>query len=346
VALVRREVVKKYIVILAALLGYFCVNVHDITGYQYPAQYYNYAEHYNYDTGIVIIAYNRPHYFKQVVDSLVENAEAQTLPFFFVLDGGIHATQQENIEIINNADIKTKYIIARDHNYGCGHNILDARRFMFEWCGFEKVFVFEDDMIVSPQYISLVLNVYRWAQESYDNVGAVQAIRVDSHANNKTQKLNGVCDSFDQWWAYCMDKRAYYAIKEMMDEYEDRFLLNWPQDILNRPAIAGWMCEYNSKPIMSSSKAFPAWLNYSQLFNKRINYMRKCRRHRDGQDVETHFAFYKAGLVKITTVVPRACYIGKFGMLYTPRLWQLRGHKDEVLNCYAEDINRNQFVVC
>ena len=53
----------------------------------------------NVKTAVSISAYNRPEYFKQVVESLEKNLESSFLDFYFFLDGGQESAQQENAKI-------------------------------------------------------------------------------------------------------------------------------------------------------------------------------------------------------------------------------------------------------
>jgi len=315
----------------------------------YDSKHHNIAHSLLGEVGVLVVAYNRPHYFKEVLDSIAQNPESQTLPFFFVLDGGSDATQKENIELIEKSKIKYKEIIARPHNYDCGRNIIDARRFMFDWCGFEKVIVFEDDMVISPQYISLLLNVHAWAKKEYDNVGAVQCInRCYMDRETKKAYLDLVEEgSYDQWWAYCMDKDAHEATKDLLYEYEEKFLINWPQDILNGPALSEWI-KYHlySYPSKHHERMYPAVKDYVAFFEKRIESLKARLTMRRGQDIETQFAFFKAGYVKITTVVNRSRYIGKSGFWFTPEWWNQNNYDDIVLDCFEDDVHRTEFTPC
>lgn len=322
--------------------------IHAGSTHTYDPKYYNLAHSLPSDIGVLVVAYNRPHYFKEVLDSLAQNPESQTLPFFFVLDGGPDATQKENIELIQQSPIKYKEVIARPYNYDCGKNIIDARRFMFDWCGFQKVIVFEDDMVVSPQYITLLLNLYAWAKREYDNVGAVQCIN-HCYMDRETKELylDLVEDRYDQWWAYCMDKEAHEAIKDLLYEYEEKFLINWPKDILNGPAISEWT-KYHlyTYPNKQHERMYPAVKDYNACFERRIETLKIRPTMRRGQDIETHFALFKAGCVKITTVINRSRYIGKSGFSHTPEWWD-QYHYDQVqLDCFGDDASRTEFVPC
>lgn len=334
-------------VVRVIFFGLFLVHLICVadTLHTYDPQYHNIAQAIPSDIGVLVIAYNRPHYFKEVLDSLAQNPESQTVPFFFVLDGGPNATQQENIELIEQSSIKYKEIIARPYNYDCGKNIIDARRFMFDWCGFNTVIVFEDDMVVSPHYITLLLNLHAWAKKNYDNVGAVQcANHCCMDKKTKGAYLNLVEDRYDQWWAYCMDKEVHEAIKDLLYEYEEKFLIDWPQDILNGPSLAEWT-KYHlyAYPNQEHDRKYPSLKNYHACFERRIESLKVRPTMRRGQDIETQFALFKAGYVKITTVVNRSRYIGKSGFSHTPAWWN-RYHYDKiVLDCFEDDVQRTEF---
>jgi hypothetical protein len=313
----------------------------------YDEKYHNIAQKMQSDIGVLVIAYNRPHYFEEVLNSLAQTPESKTLPFFFVLDGGPNATQTENIALIEKSGIKQKEIIARPYNYDCGKNVIDAKRFMFDWCGFDKVIIFEDDMVISPQYITLLLNLYHWAQAEYDNVGVVQCIN-HCYMDRETKKahLDLVEEGrYDQWWAYCMDKKAHDATKDLLYTYEEKFLINWPQDILNGPALAEWM-DYHLHAYESKKheRMYPAVKDYKSYFEKRIETLKVRQTMRRGQDIESQFALFKAGYVKITTVVNRSRNIGKTGFWFTPEWWEQNHFEEIVLDCFEDDMYRTIFV--
>lgn len=336
---------KRILICIALGMSLSCALYAGSSIHTYNPKYYNVAHSLPSDTAVLIVAYNRPHYFKEVLDSIATNPESQTLPFFFVLDGGPDATQKENIELIEQSSIKHKEIIARPYHYDCGRNIIDARRFMFDWCGFDKVIVFEDDMVVSPQYITLVLNLHAWAKKEYSNVGAVQCSN-HCYMDKKTKErhLDLVEDRYDQWWAYCMDKKTHEAIKDLLYEYEEQFLINWQQDILNGPALSEWTRYYmHAYPNKEYERSYPAIKNYIKCFERRIESLKVRPNMRKGQDIETHFALFKAGCVKITTVVNRSRYIGKSGFSFTPEWWNKNKYDDIVLHCFQDDACRTEF---
>ena len=313
----------------------------------YYSRYYNISKQIKSDTGIVVIAYNRPDYFQQVVDTLEKNPESQTLPFFFVLDGGLNATQKENVHIILKSKIKYKEIIKRKINYGCGKNILDARRFMFEWCGFDRIILFEDDLVVSPEYISLTLNLHSWAKKNYDNVGVVQCFnnRLLSYEQKKEQ-LDVVEETYGNFWGYCLDKDTYNDIKDLLNEYDKKYLNIVLSHEPNCIDIANWMkWNLDKRPVVHKKRQFKSIMDYENIFNLRVQSLLKRKNERRyGQDIEMRFALYKAGYIKITTKVNRAVYIGKSGFHHDSANWNKHGFDKIILDKFSDDTQRDNFI--
>ena len=129
-------------------------------------------------TAILVIGFKRLSYFQQTLESLERNPESQTLDFYFYLDGGRESRQDELIEMANKSSIKNKHIVCRDSNYGIGRHLIGARRELFDGLGYDRIILFEDDMILSPTYISTVLKMSDWAHQ-YDNVGTVMAYNLN-----------------------------------------------------------------------------------------------------------------------------------------------------------------------
>ena len=73
---------KLFFFIFFLIMTYSQIFSNVINKWGYSSKYYNISKQIKSDTGIVVIAYNRPYYFKKVVDALEKNLEAQTLPFF------------------------------------------------------------------------------------------------------------------------------------------------------------------------------------------------------------------------------------------------------------------------
>lgn len=320
------------------------------------------------ETAIVVITYNRPNYFRQVVKSLEQNPESQILPFFFFLDGGKGAAQKKNREIIENSRIKNKYIMIRREQLGCGRNIIDARRFIFDKCNFKRAIIFEDDMIVTPSYITITLNLNNWAQKNFLNIGIVQCWNSCFLTHNEKQKkLNCVTESFEHLWGYCIEKKNWDKIKQTLYEYESRFLINRDYRSRNHRAIRQWICnqlnkmsKFKNQKILeneslfqeiyenikedvvtlierSDKKIFPVKIDYKRYFSHN-----NCG---TGQDAVTAFSLFKSGLIKISTVVNRGLYIGKEGINFNTVIYERMRFNQMKLDIFVEDKSIQEFEV-
>lgn len=275
---------------------------------EWPLFYFNISRKIKQGTGVLIIAYNRPDYLLRLIDSLERNPEAQSLPFIFVLDGGPDSTQNDNSKIIKASKIKHKYIIKRSRNYNCDPNIIDAISFMFEWCHFSRIIHIEDDIVVSPNYLTFLLNLHKWAKYNFHNIGAVQAWSLCKlNKAQKLQYLGYVQESFDSWLGYCMDINVWNNIKSLIHEYEELFFNPFRPELLE--AQKNWIySKLNQNFANYYKKVFtPGYhpIDYKAIFSQPII--------PTGQDGLLAFCLYKKGYIKITTLVNRCMNIGRYG---------------------------------
>lgn len=324
----------KFIVVASIFITISCGYVNA----QYDNEYKNFSEKFSSKIGIMIAAYNRPNYFKQVIQSLEKNPESQTIPVFFFLDSGPKATIKQNKNIINNSLIKNKITIERPYNYGIAKNLIDARRFMFDWCNFKKVLVLEDDCILSPNYIKLVLNLHQWATKNYSNVGIVTCWHPCKLAlNDKIKNLAKVTETINHLWAYCLSKDTWDEMKEILYEYEQQFI-NKPFTASDRvKSILEWRKQKLLKFIRREKKGriFPETIDYTKLF--------MSNNFATGQDGTTYFAHYMSGHISLSTIVNRALYIGKNGVHFNQAKWDNFGFGDMNLHNFTEDRHLSNF---
>lgn len=257
-------------------------------------------------TAVCVAAYNRPQYFKRCIASLASNPEAQTLPFFFYLDGGPNSQQDAIIDLINKADINEVHVIKRKKWVGLGQNLIDVRRQTYDTHGFDRMLFFEEDMVVTPQYISLLNNLADWGFK-YGDVATVQASPMCYLSyEDKLLKANEVRAGMEIFSGYAMQKSCWDKISSVLYDYENRFLRNRPYNKRDNGRIRVWMGNllashtYNTNTDRSIySKRPKSWFNP------------KVQRWTSSQDGITALAMWCASYsCRLTTKVNRATHIG------------------------------------
>lgn len=337
-------------VFLSLLAGFFCAT------HSYDKKYYKKALQDKQSTAVVIIAYNRPHYLKQLLDCLEKNPESQTLPFYFILDGGPKAAQEENCTIINNSTIKHKEIIKRERNYGYAKTVIDTQRFMFDWCKFDKIIFMEEDLLVSPFYLRLTLALHKWARQEYSNVGVVQCYSYSFlNREQKLPLLDAVQGSGNYWWSfvsYCMDRKLWNDIKSILYEYEKRF-------VDKIPTTEEYFIERSRPALWSGAPKIREWVR--ELVKRKVKVKRTdkkifidnkvnlreffCSDFEPNQDLIFGFALWMKDYVKIQTVVNRARHIGEEGITFDPKYFVWMKHDKITLDNFEEDASLSNFRV-
>jgi len=296
-------------------------------------------------TAILVIGFKRLHYFEQTLESLEKCPESQTLDFHFYLDGGRKANQSELVEMINKSSIKSKHIVSRESNYGIGRHLIGARRDLFDGLGYDRLILFEDDMIVSPTYITTVLKMSDWAHQ-YDNVGTVMAYNL----NNTDQEIqrndiDKVIATNRHFWGYCITRKVWDDIKHVLYSYEDQYLTGVPYQKRNHKRIRRrfmhhWMNqerrEYNGETLDIPEEAItPPFAADKQTKHTPTS-----------QDAMTALGLWNGGYARLTTVVPRARYIGIQGFSFSPKVYRKQGFDTQVnFDFIEEDMAIDEFTL-
>lgn len=271
---------------------------------------------------VAIIAYNRPEYLERCLKSIERNPESQSLPFYFFLDGGPDATQEENHQLIASSSIAHREIILRPRNYGIIKNHFDSKRFLFDQCHYDKVIVIEEDVEFTSDYFAKLLSLDRWARSTYDNIGSTQlwsecklsrAEKCDSILNVKETK------PFWSFVTYCIHKKAWNAISPYLYEYEKLFV----DPLLDNPLMAKARSKPECGPFKEAiwtwhqkilnSKLSPLFLDHERCLPPKIVLPKVYYIY--NQDMLTAYFLAKKGLIRLQTIVNHAKHIGENGFL-------------------------------
>jgi hypothetical protein len=287
---------------------------------------------------IAVIGYNRPHYFKQAFDSLMQNIEMTTMPVYFCIDGG-GGKEKEYIELINKYESSLPYTvewqtITRLSNLGVAHHLFTVREKILIKDGFDYVIVVEDDVLCSPYLLTVTINLLKWTENNYKNVPVVSAWRWNFMSDElKKQHLNSVIATNDHWITYAMTKWGWNIIRPYVKEYLDRFVTAGKYKERNHVKIREWIRDlpYKNRTVFPP---FPSTVELnldSDVFPT-------------SQDGAIAAAMYKENLVKVNTMVNRCLYIGEEGEHGTKEIFRKKRFNEMSLGIYKDDPTIREFV--
>ena len=293
---------------------------------------------------ICLIACDRPDYFFKVVQALAQNPQFHEWPVYLFID---KPEAKERIRVVEEQlEFLTKYcdayIIKRRENWGCGNNIIDARRQLFDKVGHDRVYVFEDDLVPATNYLTLCENMWEWSKQ-YDNVGVIQGWNwCELSPDARDQHIDYVTSIMGNWWGYSMSKECWDSIKEIVYEYQKNFLFG--QFYYDRPhrTILEWFRQFTSSkcPIFDGEEGsqYPDPDGFKSIVS---NYFSGPP---TGQDAVTMIATWYKGWRRVAPVVNRGKYIGRTGIHMTAKMWDRDGYDNILFKEYSEDAGRVEFV--
>lgn len=293
------------------------------------------------DTAICLIAYNRPHYFEQTIQSIGACEGIENYPVFLFIDQPVDDNLDDvgkQIELCQKVLPQTT-VIRRPRNLGCGRNIIDARVQLFTNMKYERVFVFEDDMVVSPQYLNLCLRLWDWAKANYSNVDCVQAWNKCILSKSTKSKLaKEVQGTYTNWWGYLQGRESWAAMEDTVLQYQDMFLTS-EYHLRNHRTIRNFFAKMRKES--PNQVGDNPWANDFETDTH-------ARRYFDqgpptGQDAITMHTYEQCGYARLTTTVNRGLYIGKEGIHMNNQAYIADGFDHMALHGYKADSRRKKF---
>ena len=279
-------------------------------------------------TALACFGFGRPEFYQRMLKSVGNCSEIinQEIDVFHFLDGGEGSMQQDLKSVIEKSGTPYKEIIAREGNYGVGRQLISARRELLDIRSYDRMIMMEDDIEVGKTYFSAILSLSDWAQD-YEDVGTVQVWNVQSGSKEDlSNRMGELVLTNRHFVTYCLSKKVWDKIKPIIYEYEQKYLLK--KDYLKRPhyRIRYFMSRQIRKGVQKQSGNLlnPPKQAISHPFPK-IDW----RRSPTSQDAITSLALHNAGLVRITTLVPRAFYFGDTGVHCTPEVYREMGFHEQ-----------------
>jgi hypothetical protein len=265
-------------------------------------------EHKPSKVAVAVLSFNRPQYLQPVLQSLRRSVEKSShdLPVYLFQDNAFNI--RSNTQRAVDADIKAStsifaevfprgVILDSPVNLGVALNYDRAEKFLFEKNSYDAVLFFEDDLVLSESYITVLLNMLTQALDS-DRVGMVCAYGSNHELPIEEQiaNLDGV-GVVNHSWGFGLTRRAYEVRKPYLSKY-----LSLLAEI-----------DYYEKDRLTH-----------QIFDlhKQLGF----NHHVLSQDIFKYMALHKSGMVAVNTVPVLAHYIGKVGMHSSNESFEMHGY--------------------
>ncbi len=180
-------------------------------------------------TPIAILSFNRPHYLEQTLRSLAaQSAESLTGREIHLFQDGMfnklskqtHAT--EKAVLSNIASFSTLfpsgYIHTQEENPGIALHFDFVERYLFESRGFEAAIFLEDDMALSPLYLTVLDKMISIAMTN-ESVGYVAAYGDWRATLTEQMKYLSKLVTMENKWGFALTKRQWLRQKPFVEEY-------------------------------------------------------------------------------------------------------------------------------
>jgi hypothetical protein len=281
------------------------------------------------DAAIAIIGCNRRDYFSRTLGALRKNKTLSEYDCFAFLDRPL-ASHESRIRDEIASDLDGFNVVKHRMNLGCGRTLIDAREQLFQNMGYDRVFIFEDDMVPSDNYLQFCENLLKWGQKNYTNIGAVQGwSKCLLPKDQKIPLQRQVYATYTNWWGYLMPKSTWDSIRGFVLEYQNLFL---NVEYSRRPHRT--IMEWFKPKAQSNFKTFQGGFipDANSIEHRRILHASIP----SGQDGATWIGFDDAGFVRLAPTVNRGLYLGERGIHMRPEQFR-RDRFDQVTLDQFED---------
>jgi SAM-dependent methyltransferase len=256
---------------------------------------------------VAILAFNRPDYLERTLRSLAEQVQ-DTLAgreIHLFQDGGRNAISgneyaskeliDKNIEIFR-ALFPTGVVHAQKENLGIARHFDFVERYFFEECNFDSAIFLEDDMILSPVYLSVLERLMARAMTN-ERIGYVAAYgNHRAPVADQTKNLSKLIE-MDHKWGFALSRRQWLRQRPLVDQYLE-LVRDMDYQRRNSVKIIDWMLSIGALPAGTS------------------------------QDAVKDVAMWKAGATKLKTFACYGKYIGKVGVHYRESQYEQLGYEN------------------
>ncbi len=181
------------------------------------------------DIPIVLVSFNRPHYLSEVLDSLAAQTALAGKQIYLFQDGGVSPytgiRYGEDADIaacvdLFRAKIPNGIVMQAPHNLGIGANFLRAETFVFKELGADVAYFFEDDMVLSPHYFTMMDQIWGHVRNA-ERVGYFAAYGKHQLPLEKQQALAHQMTRMALHWGFGLTRRHWVELREWLQPYYD-----------------------------------------------------------------------------------------------------------------------------
>jgi len=270
-------------------------------------------------TACAVFSFNRPTYLIQALDALAKNTQVNECDWYLFQDGwqnnpkrpyASEAEEQTNeklvaqcVQVMEGVPLRHKTVITREENVCIGKQVFEAWDDLF--AKYDNVLFFDDDHVVSPDYIDLLMRIHEQYPDAIVGAQATEPQNIPARAGLEHVGIT-VDQAGDQrpgrwrWLAYLMPRSVYEATKEGMDEYF-AFIGDDYRDLPHNAVRIKWGVQVT------------------------------------GWDGVMDAICNKLGIRRIATVVPRGRYIGESGLFGSPGFYRSMGFGQNLRYEFKED---------
>jgi hypothetical protein len=267
---------------------------------------------------ICFLAFARPQYFREVVESVRRQCDPANVHPYCFLDGAVNRFSQRRCarpgDIRECARIFQRgfpegELHASPHNVGIALNYDRAERYLYGEKRYEYVLFLEDDFVLQPHYVRTIRAMIGTFGEN-PRVGMFNAFGDHTVSCAAQRRNRHSIIPMGHLWAFCMPRGRWIERQRHLAEYLDHvrgidYMMRshtWIRNTLYR--------RWGARAIASS------------------------------QDGAKTIAMLKAGQVKISTYTNNGHYIGRRGMHWTPDLFAKRGYEKRLHLVFTEPEDR------
>ena len=267
---------------------------------------------------ICFLAFDRPHYFRQVLTSVRRQTDLVGIDMHCFLDGGVNprsgaryglAAPIRRCARLFTTAFPNGELHSSPSNLGIALNYDRAERHLFLKARYDYVLFLEDDFVLQPHYVETIRAMVA-AFGGHARVGMFSAFG-DHDASLRDQRTHRrTIKSMGHSWAYCMPRRGWLLYQRHYARYL-RYVRRF---------------DYRMRP----------HLEIQHQFYKRWG----ARPVASSQDTAKRIAMLKAGQVQIATYTNNGHYIGRQGTHFNPTVFRRLGYPNRASLVFPEPQTR------